>query len=145
MDIKNKKLLDDNFGPIWSEFPIQFASNATEIIYTKMKSTANKSDDMLKNMDVYFHKIGTDATTDKLLFSREKYKELNVLTEQFPSIYVSDDKKYLFLNIGSTKREALSYYAPVDELHKEKINWKPLIKYEDEITEFYTIGNQLFF
>lgn len=145
MDIKTKKLLNDNFGPIWSEFPIQFASNATEIIYTKMKSTDNKSDDVLKYMDVYLHKIGTDAKVDKLLFSREKYKELNVLPEQFPAIYSSDDKKYLFLNIGSTKTEALSYYATIDQLHKEKINWKPLIKYEDEITDFYSIGNQLFF
>lgn len=145
LDIKSKKLLDDNFGPIWSEFPIQFASNATEIIYTKMKSTDNKSDDVLKNMNVYLHTIGTNATNDKLLFSREKYKELNVLPERFPSIYVSDDNKYLFLNIGSTKTEALTYYATVGELHKDKINWKPLIKYEDEITEFYSIGNQLFF
>lgn len=144
-DIKTKKLLDDNFGPIWSEFPIQFTSNATEIIYTKMKSTDNKSDDVLKYMDVYLHTIGTNTTNDKLLFSREKYKELNVLPERFPSIIVSDDNKYLFLNIGSVKRESLVYFAPVDELHKEKINWKPLIKYEDEITEFYPIGNQLFF
>ncbi len=144
-DIKTKKLLDDNFGPIWSEFPIQFTSNATEIIYTKMKSTDNKSDDVLKYMDVYLHTIGTNATNDKLLFSREKYKELNVLPERFPSIIVSDDNKYLFLNIGSVKRESLVYFAPADELHKEKINWKPLIKYEDEITEFYPIGNQLFF
>ena len=145
MDIKTKKLLDDNLSPIWSEFPIQFASNATEIIYTKMKSTDNKSDDVLKYMDVYLHKIGTAAKADKLLFSREKYKELTVLPEQFPTIYSSDDKKYLFLNIGSTKNEALSYYATIDQLHNEKINWKPLIKYEDEITDFYSIGNQLFF
>jgi len=145
LDIKTKNLLADNFGPIWSEFPIQFASNATKIIYTKMKSIDNKSDDVLKNMDVYIHTIGTNATNDNLLFSREKYKELNVLPEQFPAIYSSDDKKYLFLNIGSTKTEALSYYATIDQLHKEKINWKPLIKYEDEITDFYSIGNQLFF
>lgn len=145
LDIKNKKLLEDNFGPIWSEFAIQFASNATELIYTKMKSTDNKSDDVLKNMDVYSHTIGTNATHDKQLFSREKYKELNVLPERFPSISVSDDNKYLFLNIGSVKRESLIYYATISELHKEKINWKTLIKYEDEITELYSLGNQLFF
>ena len=89
--------------------------------------------------------LATNPTNDKLLFSREKYKELNVLPEQFPAIYLSDDQKYLFMNIGSTKTEALSYYATTGELHKERINWKPLIKYEDEITDFYSIGNQLFF
>jgi len=145
LDIKSKKLLPDSFGSIWSEFPIQFATNATEIIYTKMKSTDNKSDDVLKNMDVYSHTIGNDATNDKLLFSREKYKELNVLSERFPIIVLSDDNKYIFLNIGSTQRETLTYYATADELHNEKINWKPLIKYEDEITEFYSSGDQLFF
>ena len=145
LDIKTKKLLDDNLGPIWSEFPIQFASNATEIIYTKMKSTDNTSDDVLKYMDVYSHKIGTKSSTDKLLFSREKYKYLNVLPEQFPFIYFSDDKKYLFLSIGSTKSEVLSYYATAEQLHNEKIKWKPLTNYDDEITDFYSIGNQLFF
>lgn len=145
LDIKAKKLLEDNFGPIWSEFDIQFASNATEITYTKMKSTDNKSDDVLKNMDVYIHAIGTDSANDKLLFSREKYKELNVLPERFPKVYISDDNQYMFLVIGSVKSELLSYYANTNELHKKKINWKPLTTYENEITDFYSMGNQLFF
>ena len=145
LDIKTKKLLDDNLGPIWSEFPIQFVSNATEIIYTKMKSSDNKSDDVLKNMDVYLHSIGKPESSDMLLFSREKYKELNVLPERFPEVSVSDDSKYLFLNIGSVKKEYLVYYAPFNELHKVKVDWKPLIKYDDEIIEYYTMGNQLFF
>jgi len=145
LNLESKKLLEDNFGPIWSEFPLQFASNATEIIYTKMKTTDNKSDDVLKNMDVYSHAIGTNATKDKLLFSREKYKEMNVLPERFPSITISDDNKYMFLSIGSVKRELLVYYASISELTKEKIDWKPLLNYADEITEFYSIDDQLFF
>ncbi|MBK7469044.1 MAG: hypothetical protein IPJ43_20895 [Saprospiraceae bacterium] len=48
-----------------------------------MKSTDNKSDDVLKYMDVYLHTIGTNTTNDKLLFSRENIKELNVLPEDF--------------------------------------------------------------
>ncbi len=145
LDIKTKSLLDDNFGPVWSEFRAQFASDDTEIIYTKMKSTDNKSDDVLKYMDVYSHTIGTETSTDRLLFSREKYNELNILPEQFPTIYLSDDKRYLFLSIGSVRSEALVYYATGDQLHKERINWKPLIGYKDEIKDFYSIGDQLFF
>lgn len=145
LNLNSKNLLEDNFGPIWSEFPLQFASNATEIIYTKMKTTDNKSDDVLKHMDVYVHVIGSNATKDKLLFSREKYRELKVLPERFPSISIADDNKYMFLSISSVKRESLVYFAPISELHKEKINWKPLIRYEDEVTEFYSFNEQLFF
>lgn len=145
LDIQTHQLLADQFGPIWSEFPLQFVSNATEIIYTQMKSTDNTSDEVLKNMDVYLHTIGKNTTPDLLLFSRDKYSELQVLPERFPYITVSDDHTYLFLNISSVQNEALVYYTTVSELHREKIQWKPLITHEDDITEYYTIGNQLFF
>ena len=37
-----------------------------------MKSADNKSDDVLKNMDVYLHTIGTNPTNDKLfIFTRK--------------------------------------------------------------------------
>lgn len=51
----------------------------------------------------------------------------------------------MFLDIGSVKNELLIYFASPKELHNEKINWKPLINYEDKITQFYTIGDQLYF
>lgn len=70
-------------GPYGSENPMCFVSNSTEIIYAKMKNIDNKSDDILKYMDVYLHKLGTNSSEDLLLFSREKYKELNVLPETF--------------------------------------------------------------
>ncbi|HET6225598.1 MAG TPA: prolyl oligopeptidase family serine peptidase, partial [Bacteroidia bacterium] len=57
----------------------------------------------------------------------------------------SADYNYVFLNLESTKTEIFGYYAPVSELKKEKIAWKPLMKFDDEITSYHTIGNQLYF
>jgi prolyl oligopeptidase len=145
LDISTKKLLSDVIGPIWSEFPFEFVQNDNAILYSKMSSSDNTSDDLLKNMNVCLHTIGTKTTSDKLMVSREINKELGILPEQFPSLTFSDDGKYIFLGISSVKNEALVYYAPSSEFDKPKINWKPLIKFEDEITFYCSIGDQLFF
>ena len=144
LDVKTKKLLADSIGPVWSEFPFEFTNNSTAILYTKMNSVDNLSDDLLKNMKVCLHILGT-TTTDKIIVSRDTNQELNILPEQFPSITFSDDKKYIFLSISSVKRESLAYYALSSEFDKPKIKWKPLMNFDDEITDYHAIGDQLFF
>lgn len=145
LDIKTKKLFPDSLGPILNRLPIVFVSNDKEIIYTKTISTDTKNEDKLKNQDVYLHIIGTDVAYDKVIFSRTKYSQLNVLPEQIPIIFVSNDKKYLFLRISSVKNDRVIYYADYNELHNKKINWKTLISPNDEITQWFVKGNQLYF
>lgn len=145
LDIPSKKLLTDRIEPVWSEFPFEFTQNSDAILYTQMNSTDNSSDDLLKNMKVYLHTIGAKAETDRIIASREHNSELGILPEQFPVVSFSDDKKYIFLDIASVKSECLVYYAPAEEFTKPKIAWKPLIKFDDEITQYCSIGDRLFF
>lgn len=145
MDIESKTFLPDSLTPVWSEFSFQFTPDSKAVVYTKMSTSDNNSDEFLKNMKSLLHVIGTDPKTDKILASKDHDPNLNLLSEQFPDMGFSDDYNYMILEIGSTKSELLSFYAPFSELNKEKINWKPLIKYEDEITSSYLIGDKLFF
>ncbi|MEN2413877.1 prolyl oligopeptidase family serine peptidase [Flavobacterium mesophilum] len=145
LDIATKTFLPDNLGPVWSEFNFEFTPDSKAVIYTKMSTSDNNSDELLKNMKSLLHVIGTDPATDKILASKANNPDLNLLEEQFPHFYFSDDNSYLVLSIGSTKSTYLTFYAPFAELNKEKINWKPLIKYDDEITNFDIINNKLFF
>lgn len=145
MDLESKKFLSDKLTPIWSEFPFEFTPDSKAITYTQMVTSDNTSDDFLKNMKALLHIIGTDSKTDKILASKENNPELNLLTEQFPKISFSNDYSYIILTIGSTKSDELSFYAPFSELSKPKINWKPLIKYEDEISGSHIIGDKVFF
>ncbi|MBX2924397.1 MAG: S9 family peptidase [Chitinophagaceae bacterium] len=145
LDVKTKKLLTDSIEPVWSEFSFEFTQNSNAVLYTKMNSTDNSSDDLLKNMKVCLHTIGTKAENDRVIVSREHNTELGILPEQFPAVTFSDDKKYIFLDIGSVKNEKMVYYAPGSEFSRAKIAWKSLIKFDDEITGYCSIGNQLFF
>lgn len=145
MDIELKTFLSDKLTPVWSEFNFEFTPDSNAIVYTKMSTNDSASDDFLKNMKSLLHVIGSNPQNDKILASKDNNPNLNILSEQFPDILFSDDYSYMILEIGSTKNEVLSFYAPISELTNTKINWKPLIKYEDEITSSYIIGNKLFF
>lgn len=145
MDLQSKTFLPDILTPVWSEFSFQFTPDNKGVVYTKMSSSDNTSDEFLKNMKSLLHIIGTNPETDKILASKAHDPNLNLLSEQFPDIAFSDDYNYIILDIGSTKSEIMSFYAPFSELNKEKINWKPLITYEDGITSNYLIGDKLFF
>lgn len=145
LDVVQNKLLPEIIGPVWSEFPLEFSSKGDALIYTKMNSTDPASDDLLKNMSSCIHSIGKDIKDDKVLASVTKNPELAILPEQFPKVFFSQDYQHLFLDLGSTKIEQLVYYAPASELYNEKINWKPLIKFDDEIVSFCSAGDQLFF
>jgi prolyl oligopeptidase len=145
LDVEEKKLLPEVINPVWSEFNFEFTPDGAALLYTKMNSSDPSSDDLLKNMKAEIHYIGTNVKDDKIIASLEKYPELNILHEQFPVVNFSEDYNYIFLRLGSTKIEQLVYYAPASELKYEKISWKPLIKFDDEITDYCTIGNQLYF
>ena len=144
-DVLEKKLLPEIIHPTWSEFNFEFTSDGQALIYSKLSTNDASSDQLLKNTKVFMHHLGTNPESDKIIASLEKYPGLNILPEQFPQVYFSSDYKYVFLQLESTKIESLVYYAPASELKSEKINWKPLMKLEDEITDYQTIGNQLYF
>ncbi|TDW48545.1 oligopeptidase B [Flavobacterium sp. 270] len=145
MDLESKTFLKDILNPVWSEFNFEFTPDSKAIIYTKMSTSDNTSDEFLKNMKSLLHIIGTDPETDKILASKTNNPDLNLLTEQFPDASFSSDYSYIILDIGSTKNEKLAFYAPISELKNEKINWMPLIKYEDEIISYDFTGDKIFF
>lgn len=144
LDLTTKKLLSDEIGPIWSEFAFEFTHDDKGIIYTKMSTADPDSNMLLKDMKAMLHEIGTDAKTDKILASREDYPELNALTEQFTSIYFTDDYKYIVLRLSSVKFESPIFIAPYSELKNKKIKWKQIVKPSDDITDVFISGDKLF-
>lgn len=145
LNIADKKVLPDVLTPIWSEFEYEFTYDNKALTYTKLSSADMLSDDLLKDTEARLHIIGTDMRKDKIVGSRKNNPQLNILTEQFPEITFSTGGKYVFLQLASVKQEFIVFYAPVSALNDEKINWKPLINYNNEITAYYAFGDQLFF
>lgn len=143
-DLATKKFLKDEIGPIWSEFAFEFTPDDKALLYTKMSTADPSSNMLLKDMKAMLHVIGTDTKADKVLASREDYPELNALTEQFPSIYFTDDYKNIVLRLSSVKSESPIFVAPFSELKNKKINWRQIVKPSDDITDVFISGDKLF-
>ncbi|WP_419868560.1 prolyl oligopeptidase family serine peptidase [Chryseobacterium sp. CT-SW4] len=144
LDLTTKKLLNDTLGPIWSEFNFEFTQDDTAILYTQMSTGDPNSNMLLKDMKAKLHLIGTDPRTDQILASREDYPELNALTEQFPSIYFTDDYKNIVLRLSSVRSESPIFVAPYSEIKNKKIKWKQIVKPTDDITDVFISGDKLF-
>jgi len=144
LDLTSHKLLNDEIGPIWSEFAFEFNQDDKGILYTKMSTSDPNSNMLLKDMKAMLHIIGTDTKTDKILASREEYPELNALTEQFTSVYFTDDYKYIVLRLSSVKSESPIFVAPYSELKNKKVKWRQIIKPSDDITDVFISGDKLF-
>ncbi|WP_292008497.1 prolyl oligopeptidase family serine peptidase [Chryseobacterium sp.] len=144
LDLSTKKLLNEVLGPIWSEFSFEFTPDDKAIIYTKMSTGDPNSNMLLKDMKAMMHEVGTDPKTDKILASREDYPELNALSEQFTSIYFTDDYQYIVLRLSSVKSESPIFIAPYSEIKNKRIKWKQIIKPSDDITDLLISGDKLF-
>lgn len=144
LDLTTKKLLSDEIGPIWSEFTFDFTQDDKAIMYTKMSTADPDSNMLLKDMKAMLHEIGSEVKNDKILASREEYPELNALTEQFASVYFTDDYKYIVLRLSSVKSESPIFIAPYSELKNKKIKWKQIVKPSDDITDVFISGDKLF-
>ncbi len=144
LDLTTHQLLKDEIGPIWSEFAFEFTQDDKGILYTKMSTSDPNSNMLLKDMKAMLHIIGTDTKTDKILASREEYPELNALTEQFTSVYFTDDYKYIVLRLSSVKSESPIFVAPYSELKNKKVKWRQIVKPSDDITDVFISGDKLF-
>ncbi|PJJ63014.1 prolyl oligopeptidase family serine peptidase [Chryseobacterium geocarposphaerae] len=144
LDLTTHQLLKDEIGPIWSEFGFEFTQDDKGILYTKMSTSDPNSNMLLKDMKAMLHVIGTDTKTDKILASREEYPELNALTEQFTSVYFTDDYKYIVLRLSSVKSESPIFVAPYSELKNKKVKWRQIVKPSDDITDVFISGDKLF-
>jgi prolyl oligopeptidase len=89
-----------------------------------------------KDSKTYLHTLGTDPAKDKEVFSRELYPDLGIKPEDFPVVEYNRHNQYLFGFAFTVDSRLKAYYAPANELMKERINWKPLFKPEDEVYWF---------
>ena len=143
MDVKNRKLYPEQIDRCWWS-AISWLPDGSAFLYNRLKPGDFHDKDRQKNSKVYLHVVGTDPATDKEVSSREKYTELGMKEEDIPFVDYLKDSKYIFGFIASVDNRLNVFYAPADELLKEKIAWKRLFEPEDEVYGFYATAEELY-
>lgn len=84
------------------------------------------------------HKVNTDASEDKIFFSKELYPELGLGQMDIPIAAYDRDCDLLYAVAANVDNRMKMYYAPGNQLTADKIDWKPLLNREDEVYDLKT-------
>lgn len=143
LDVKQKTLYPERIDRCILNM-VSWLEDNSGFFYNRLSSSDIQDKDRQKNSKVYIHKVGTDPAMDKEFFSGAKYPELGIKPEEIPMVMYDKDSRYLFaVPITSDSRFNL-FYAPASDLNNSSINWKRLLKTEDEVNWFNVTEKELY-
>jgi prolyl oligopeptidase len=145
MDVAAKKLYPEKITRTWLGSPSWLPDN-NSFLYSRLQTDDIHDPKYEEDSKTWLHVVGRTAEEDIEIFSREKYPDLGIKPSDFPGAFIMNkDDKYLMGGVFSTASEQTMFYAPLDELTKPKINWKPLTKKEDKVVWFTVNGDDFIF
>ena len=118
--------------------------DGSAFLYNRLRKSEKHAVDIQKNSKVYLHKVGTDPSADREIFSGATNPEMNIRPEDIPFVHYDKDSRHLYAFVQNVDRRLTVYYAPVLQLEKEKISWKPLLKSEDNVHNFAVTEKELY-
>ncbi len=143
MDVENKTLYPEQIDRCWFGMYSWLPENDA-FLFNRLQSADVHDKEREKNSKIYLHNVGTDPALDKEIFSRALYPELGIHPEDIPLLLYDKDSQHLFGFALTVDSRLTVFYAPTDELKKDKINWKPLFTKEDEVYDFITSKSDLY-
>jgi prolyl oligopeptidase len=143
MDVEKKALLTERIDRCWNSY-IRWLDDSKSFFYNRLQSADIHSKDRELNSKVFLHKIGTSPDSDKEMLSSSLNPELHIKPEEGPIIHYDRYSKTMFGLVTTVENALTVYYAPLSELKKERITWKPLFKPSDEVYNFLITEKDLF-
>ncbi|RLI46372.1 S9 family peptidase, partial [Candidatus Bathyarchaeota archaeon] len=100
MDVENKKLYPEQIDRWIIEF-IFWLPDGSGFLYSGYQSSdVHNKDSGKNNYGMYLHIVGTDPIADREIFSKEKYPELGIKSEDIPLVFYDKYSHYLFGLVG---------------------------------------------
>lgn len=142
MDVTTGKLLPDKIERV---FWLTWLNDGSGFIYGKTNTDNIHDPDRLRDLKVYYHRLGTSAYRDHLVFSSEMYPEVDKKPEEIPQILYDPYEHDFYLVLFTVDRYLKLFRAEMEEFDPERrFDWKQLITREDQVQNFYPKGDDLY-
>jgi len=143
LNVDTKKWFSESIYPSW--FGVSgWTKDGNAFLYTLQNTDDAASMDFITNTRSMLHVPGTDPAGDREIFSRSKYPELGIKSEDLLFVFFSEDYKYIFGSIAGVSNELNIVYAPAVELSQDRIKWKKLLSPADQVTSICSYNNKLY-
>ena len=145
VDVATKEISSQVIQNCWPSAlgGISWLPDESGFLYMHIPVTDRNSEEFILNTSSVLYKLGTDPADLNIILSSKKGSNFKIKEEDFPIVHLKDDK-YIFAGIYNVSDFVDYYYAPVEELHKEKINWIPLYRSTDKVKDFYVKNDSIF-
>jgi len=141
MNVDSKKLYPEKLE---RSFNFTWLPDGSGFLHQPLSSGDRNDPGLGSNTKVYQHIVNTDPSTDREIFSREKYPELDLNPEDFNYPRYYNGCNFVFIYAATLDRRLNMFYAPLNELKNDRINWKRLFKPEEEVYSFRVTENDLY-
>ncbi|KAA9332072.1 S9 family peptidase [Hymenobacter busanensis] len=145
MDVKTRKIYPERLRPLSMGGAGEWLPDNASFTYTPLNSADVKDNNARLNTQSFVHRVGTPQSQDRAVFSAQTYPALGIKPEEYPYAFYEQDSKMLFGLLYTVDRYLKAYYAPATDLSKPKINWQPLFRSEQEVTNVAGDGEYLYF
>jgi prolyl oligopeptidase len=137
LDIRHGKLLPESIYPSWGAV-LGWMKDNKSFFYDAGKVTDIKSPDIELNRKTRIHKLGTESTLDRDIFSDESNPELGINAKDWPEASIDESyPDYIIGDVQTVQPEMRLFYAPASELKNKKIKWNVLCKLSDNLVRDY--------
>ena len=140
MNVDSKKLYPEKLE---RSYNFTWLPDGSSFLHQRLSSGDQHDTGLWLNTKVYQHILNSDPSTDREIFSREKYPELGLNPRDFNYALYQNGCNFIFMNVFADRRLKI-FYAPISELKKDKIIWKILFKPEEEVYSFRVTENDLY-
>lgn len=147
LDIENKKLLPEIITNCWpAELGgINWLKDNSGIIYLNIPVTDSKDSNYILNTESVIYKLGDDPKVHKVIFSKKNNPSITIDSADFPEICeFSTNDKYVLSRLNGASSSLDYYYASIEELANEKLQWKPLFKKEQGFSSPITVNDYVY-
>ncbi|HTB25797.1 MAG TPA: prolyl oligopeptidase family serine peptidase [Puia sp.] len=142
MNVATRKFYNDSLAP--TLYGVTCWVNDNSFMYTAHTSFKEDAVEFHLNLKSMLHVIGTDRANDLEILSAAKYNQLAIAPEDICYVALDNEEKYLVGFLFTAANELRAYYAPVTTIQNKSIPWKLLFKKEDQVTNFFTHGRDLY-
>ncbi|SNR95334.1 prolyl oligopeptidase family serine peptidase [Flavobacterium sp. ov086] len=147
LDVESKTLLPEILLNCWpAELGgVNWLPDDSGIVYLHIPVIDKKSADYILNTESVIYKLGDNPSVRKVIFSKENNPDLNIGPVDFPEICeYSINDKYILGKLDGAAAYFDYYYAKIEELHSEKINWKPLFNKKDGFSSPVIVNEDIY-
>jgi len=144
MDVESGKLYPETIDRCRFASP-SWTKDGKAFLYNRLRKVSSPEDNPQYDSQTWLHRIGSNPSEDREIFSRTLNPKLNIHSADIPSVIYDKESGSLFGFVSTVDRRLQVYIAPLGELNSGSINWKALIAPEDNIHDFAVKNGELYF